>query len=206
MTSTNSTHTVKGRTYVRVTRVLHGLNNYAAVSREVLERAADRGSKADRAIMLYTDNNLDESTLDPVLVPYLAGWKQAVNRYGIKVLFRQRRVVHELYGYAGTIDLGLEMERPPDHVRLPDIVLADLKCVDTVPASAQLQLAAYEAAFNLEMQRRGQVRRATHRLVIQLTQEGQFIPTWCDDGHDFTVFMSCLNRLNYCIKKGLEQL
>lgn len=216
MTSTNSTHTVNGQQRVRVTRVLRDLYDFAGVSREVLDRAADRGSKADRAIMLYTQNNLDEATLDPVLVPYLAGWKKAVDHYGINVLAYQRRVVHSIYQYAGTIDLVLEMTGPPKHVHFVDLVVADLKCVDTVMPVAALQLAAYQAALNHELANMAHtgtswchsiaLRRASHRLVIQLTQDGEFVPHWCTDENDFTVFMGCLHRLNWRVRHGLEQL
>lgn len=206
----HNVYVINGQSVVRVTRVLKDESNFGGASWATLERAADRGRKADRAVMLYIDNNLDESALHPVLVPYLEGWKKAVDRYGINVVAKQRRVVHPVYNYGGHPDLVIEMSRPPDRLAaMMELVVTELKCVATVGPQAALQLSAYKEAFNYELDLITETvirKRVTHRLILQLLPTGEFAPTWCEDDDDFAVFLSCLNRLNWRIKHGYETL
>lgn len=208
------TYTVDGVVTMNVTRPLQDLKGLENAPRETLRRARERGTMADRAIMLYAADNLVEDTLDPVLAPYLSGWKKAVAKYGIRVLALQCFVHHPVYHYAGTFDLLIEMDRPPRHIT-SGAIMTEVKIVDTVGPEVGLQLSAYAEAYNhqLELLRDIHSPRARHRLALQLLADndatgdpGDFMPHWFQKRTDFMTFVGCLYRTNWRIEHGYETL
>lgn len=195
------TYTVAGEVFTGVTRPLLDLKRLENVPRDDLIRARERGAKGDRAIMLYIDDNLDEASLDPVLVPFLEGWKKAVARYGIRVVAKQQLVWHPVYRYAGTFDVVCEMDRPPQHAR-PGAFMAELKCVRMVGPEVGLQLAAYAEAYNhaLDTAQNFNTLRARNRVAFQLLDTGDFTPHWFTKRTDFMTFCGCLYRLNFLLE------
>ncbi|MEN3329096.1 MAG: hypothetical protein V7638_3903 [Acidobacteriota bacterium] len=201
-------YTVDGQIVTGVTDCLHDLKNLERVPDENLKRARERGLYADEAIMLYVDDNLKEDTLDPVLVPFLVGWKKAVAHYGIKVIAYQLRVFHRTYRYAGTLDILADMTKRPSHIRGNGLIVIDLKCTYQIGDEVALQLSAYENAYNDELAAGRAATmlepRAQHRLALQLIDDngGDFVPHWFNEPTDFMVFVGCLYRHNWRIKHG----
>lgn len=91
----------------------------------------------------YDDNDLDWSTVDDRVRPYVEAWATFRQNSGLIPLTRERRVFEPHLRYAGTLD-GVFAKAPA--VR----VLADIKCGDPESAGARYQLAAYQLAHDLE--------------------------------------------------------
>lgn len=68
------------------------------------EESSIRGTYVHLASHMHDMGTLDEDTLDPVLVPYLDGYKQFLDDTGFEVLESEVRQYHKTYLYAGTPD------------------------------------------------------------------------------------------------------
>lgn len=64
-----------------------------------------RGQAVHATIALDIEGDLDEDSLDPVLEPYLAGWRRYLAESGAEVEHSERMVCDAIAGYAGTLDL-----------------------------------------------------------------------------------------------------
>jgi hypothetical protein len=192
-------YSLDGTVVINVTRAIKDLTTQRlnGAAKDDLEHARERGLAAERAVYLYLDDNLDEGSLDPVLEPYLTGWKRAAAHYQLEVISKQEKVYHPVYRYAGTYDLVVRSNNRTG------LIMTELKCVDTVGPETALQLAAYQDAYNFASLR-GSGERARHRLALQLLSSGDFAPVWYTDKTDLAVFVGCLNRLNWRIKNGFE--
>lgn len=63
-----------------------------------------RGSAVHAACWYEDENDLDESALDPLLAPYLEAYRKFKAETGFVVERNERKVYHELLGYAGRYD------------------------------------------------------------------------------------------------------
>lgn len=170
---------VGGQIVPSVTQILSILQDFGAVSAEILARAAEFGSHVHQAIDLDNKGALDEAALDPALVPYLAGWRAFLRETGAELLGSEVRVYHSRLQYAGTLDAL---------VRIRDkIAVVDVK-TGVVPRTVGPQLAAYKAAY-AAWNDEHLIRR---RLCVQLTGDGYRIHD-CKDPADESIFMSCRN-------------
>lgn len=73
------------------------------------EYAARRGSEVHKAIHFYNDGDLDEESLDPVIVPYIEAYKCFLRDTGAKIISHERMVFNEIYHYAGTYDVIMDI-------------------------------------------------------------------------------------------------
>lgn len=65
----------------------------------------DRGTQTHKTIELYLKGSLDEDTLDPILRPYLEGFKRFMADTGFVVHGGEVPMYDRTYKYAGTPDL-----------------------------------------------------------------------------------------------------
>lgn len=107
--------------------------DFRHVSPAILEYARQRGTAVHAATHYFDEGDLDESTVDAEVRPYLAAWQAFRSERKVEILALERRVA--CYRFAGTIDRI---------ARVPDIrgeVLIDIK--SGTAAGANYQLAAY---------------------------------------------------------------
>ena len=99
-----STHvyTVNGRVVPSVTQVLReaGLVDPSIYP----PGAAERGTAVHLACQLHDENDLDESSLDPVIIPYLNAWKLFVSQNRFRATAIEQRICSLTHCYAGTLD------------------------------------------------------------------------------------------------------
>lgn len=107
-----------------------------------IELATYRGTAVHADCHAYDDGDLDWSTVDPRVMPYVDAWATCRQNMGFVPLTRERRVFHPLYFYTGILD---GVMRYGDKVVLPDI-----KTGDPESAAGHLQTAAYEAAHRAQ--------------------------------------------------------
>lgn len=68
----------------------------------------ERGIAGHLCVELHLKDQLDESTIDPELVPFFDGFKAFIVDHPIKPLFIEQRRYNESWGFAGTMDLIAE--------------------------------------------------------------------------------------------------
>ena len=142
------THTYRIDDHVvpSVTQVIREVlapDEYAGVSREVLDHAANRGRAVDRMIELDLKGELDPDSLHPELLPYWDAWQAFPDREAWQedlARISQGCVFNSARGYGGTYDLYL-----------PSCgALVDIKATALVPPTVGVQTAAYADSMALD--------------------------------------------------------
>lgn len=174
-----------------VTQLLAGLDNFAGVDPEVLEAARIRGIAVHAATQLDDEGDLDMTTVDDIVRPYLYAWRQFRSDTGFTPYpdGQERIVYHPKYRYAGRLDVVGEMGG--------DRVLIDKKSGESVPLSAGPQTAAYMESWN---ETNPAVRK---RYVVQLRASGDYVlHPYKDQRGDFGCFLSHLNIYQWRQRNG----
>jgi hypothetical protein len=170
--------------------VAQQLDELDGIARDILEAAARFGRHVHRAVELWNLKTLDEARLDPLLVPYLAAWKEFCRHTGAEVIETERRVWHPKLRYAGTLDSIVRIGRRRH--------LVDVKSSAKVPRSVGPQTAAYARAY---IQEAGQSSLDRVRMCVHLLPSGEYRLHKLMDPADWNVFLSCLNIHNFRTKK-----
>ena len=177
-----------------VTQLLAGLDNFAGVDPEVLEAARIRGIAVHAATQLDDEGDLDMTTVDDIVRPYLYAWRQFRSDTGFTPYpgGQERIVYHQKYRYAGRLDVIGEMGGKR--------VLIDKKSGEQVPLSAGPQTAAYMEAENVERRPVDYIRA---RYVVQLRATGEYsLVRYKDDRGDLGCFLSHLNIYQWRQRNG----
>ncbi len=180
----NHIYHVDGKVYPSVTQIIRPLYSFDGIDSSVLEYAAARGRAVHKAIELLNANDLDESSLDPVLVPYLDAYKKFASEMKFTATHSERHLSHPSMHYAGTPDIEgviLKGKHKGDW-------LVDLKAVAVLHASVGVQLAAYAALIG-----KPNIRRA----AVQLKPDGKYLFEEYPDWSDWPTFVSCLTVHNF---------
>lgn len=172
------THTYRfgGALVPGVTTILRPLSNFEGIPVDVLERKRDLGQRVHFACQLSDEDDLEESSVEPDVEPYLEAWRKFIRDTGAHVLHNEQRVYSQAFGYAGTLDnvIGLRSHK----------WLVDKKTSIATPIAAGPQTAAYLRALNDPT--------VTNRAAVRLRPDGtyQFDPLSGSD--DWPAFLSCL--------------
>jgi hypothetical protein len=176
-----------------VTDVLEaqGLSDYSKVNDEVLKVSCAFGTNAHTTIKLYLRGNLDESTLDPALRPYLDGAIKFCNDYHFIPIKIEQSVYSKLWKICGT----------PDCIGLMDkMAVIDWKSSTSIIPATAIQLAGYEL---IENEWRNSKMKIKQRVSVLLTGDGKYKPTFYKDTSDITQFQSAVNNYLWRVKHNL---
>ncbi len=177
-------YTVQGRTVPSVTQVLDPLIDFSTVDPLVLENARRLGTAVHAMVELECAGTLDEATLHPRLVGFLAQWRDFVAVTGFRMMHCELRLYSPRYGYAGTMDL---------HGMLPgEEVIIDTKSGAT-PKTAGLQTAAYHQ-LGVEA---GIFPSTTRRRVLDLKENSWHLTKPYTGTSDLRVFLAQLTVTNW---------
>lgn len=174
------TYTLDGRRLPSVTEVLAPLIDYSRVPPDVLERARVFGQHVHEACDLFNRDELEWSSLDPALVPYVEAWKRFIDESGAVAIASESRVYHKALGYAGTPDVVLAWRK--------SLVIPDIKSTAVVPPTVGPQTSAYAKAY--QSMHGG---REPARYCIQLRADGTYSSFIRNDPADWSIFVSALN-------------
>jgi hypothetical protein len=181
---------VAGRIIPSSTQILKDckLFDFDAIPREVGEEAMDRGSKLHLMLEYLDKGELDESDIDPVLVPYRDAYGEFCETRKFSPALIEYAFYHE-WGYCGTLDrTGTFAE--------DDRVLIDIKTGEAeVKKPVGLQLVSY--ANKLENP------RLYRRIALRLSRKGTYRITEfkrADFERDLACFRAALNIYNW--KRG----
>jgi len=172
-----------------VTTVIAPLYDFSTVSEDVMKRAGAFGSAVHLACELHDLGELDESTLDPAIVPYLEGWKEFLRLSGARIILNEARYAGVL-GFAGTIDRLVEIGGKR--------ILVDIKTSTTLSPAIGVQLAAYRQLL-LDNRAAPSVESTA---AVQLKGNGDYKYQLYSSKLDWPTFVSCLTIHNWRLKNG----
>jgi hypothetical protein len=143
------------------------------------DRACQRGRFVHEACALYDRDDLDESSLDPEIEPYVRAWIAFRKDTGFAPVLIEEIVFNEVFNYAGTLDVA-------GHIHGTKWIL-DRKSGSDNPA-AHLQTAAYNECLCVPEYRRG---------VIELDSDGKYKLIEHKNRNDIKVFLAALAIVNW---------
>jgi hypothetical protein len=142
-----------------------------------------RGTYVHEATEMFDKGELDEETLDPVIVPYLGAWKAFLRESKAEIIDIEKRVVNEVYRYAGTLDrIAIVAKR---------LTVIDIKTGSPEP-SHQLQTAGYARCLPESVQ----------RLAVYLRDDGTYKSVEHADFGDAHVFLAAVAVANWKLGHG----
>jgi hypothetical protein len=146
----------------------------------------ERGQAVHLACHLDDMNDLDDSSIDPVIEPYLFGYRQFKKDTHFKVIRSEFKMYHSIYNFAGTPDKdGILHDKPS---------LLDIKTGSVEPWTG-LQLAAYDILLQEYFQKENvpsHESRNRKRVALQLNDDGTYKLYPFDDRSDMSVFLSAV--------------
>jgi hypothetical protein len=153
------------------------------------EYSREKGSAVHLACQLYDENDLDEATLDPVIIPYLEGWKQFRSDTGFIPSIIERPLHSTIYRFAGTPDRAGIMNGVDV---IPEIKTGGISFVTGLQLAAQDILLSEAEGF-----------RAKKRFAVQIKSNGTYKLTQYADPQDRVYFLSALSMYNLKAKNNL---
>ncbi len=178
-------YTLRGFRIPSVTQIMEPLSLmlYNGIPLDVLNEAADRGSRAHEQISNYVKYGVEEP--DDDTEPYFKAFKEFEQAYKPAWVESEYRTYHKILRYAGTIDLIGYIE--PDDGTGVDVI--DLKCTSVYhPVMLATQLAGYCEALKSH----GIKVRRRYGLQLLKTQKYRFEQV--EDG--YKTFLHCLAIYN----------
>lgn len=117
--SSKHEYRVAGVVVPNVTRILEPLCSWEHVPEDVLARKGDLGTAVHLATYYSDKGTLDASTVSDEVAGYLAGWHRFLAEKNPTLIHRERRVHHPDLGYAGTLDVEMDLDG--------DLCIGDIK-------------------------------------------------------------------------------
>ena len=164
-----------------VTTILRPLNDFSGIAPDVLAAKADLGTRVHLATELDDAQDLDESSIEDDVAPYLEAWRRFKMDKRVVIESAEEYVYHAMYQFAGQIDRVLRF----DGMRW----LADIKTSVLVYPSVGPQTSAYLIAKADPMIQR--------RCAVQLRPDGSYRLKELNDSRDWPAFLSCLTIHNF---------
>jgi hypothetical protein len=177
---------LEGRPIPRLTEVLQGLGivDYNAIPKNVREFALHRGSMVHRATELWDLGTLREETLDPVLAPYLDGWRKAVHDLNLAWENIEVRRINRIYWFVCKPDRDGTMDGEP--------VVCEIKTGAVAPFTA-LQTAGQAACI--------QGGEKYKRIAIGLPGDGTYKLHRFTDRNDRALILGAISLFNWKAKQ-----
>lgn len=180
---------------VSVTTILQelGFIDLSGIPQEVLDYASLRGTYTHKAIELYLQGNLNETTLDPAIQPYFNGFKKFAAEHELKPIHLEKMFAIKHLLIAGTVDfIGLV-----DGVE----TLIDYKTSSVVTKAAALQVGGYLLLANHEVKEPENLIENT--MIVHLKKNGySLMPReWFEDIEN--KFQCVLET--YWLRRGIKE-
>ena len=182
-------YTKDGLIVPSVTQILAPLTDYSMVPVHILKRKAAIGTAVHRACELDDLGKLAESSVMPLLKPYLAAWRLFKDEHQPEILENESRMFHVKHWYAGTLDRVCIID--------DKVCIIDIKTTVKLMPAVGPQLSGYQEAYNYRRKE-----KATHRAAVQLKPDGTYHLAWHQNPQDLATFMACLTIKNWSNKHG----
>lgn len=172
----------QGRPVPGVTTIIRGAlgDPFERVAANVLEHARQRGQAVHKACELDDAGDLDETTVDVRIWPYVAAWRAFRREFRFRVIFAERPLFSDVHGYAGTPDCAIAL---PDGAH----AVVDRKTGLPGPAAA-LQTAAYAHLIDATFGAADPMRR----FALRMLPTGKYRFDEYTNPRDWPDFLGCL--------------
>lgn len=190
LTFDEETHTYRfeGVVVPSVTQILKPLSNFDAVPREVLSAASSFGTAVHKACELQDFGQLDISTVDDALLPYLEAWMRFCRDYKCMWEMVEGIVYNPSLRYAGTLDrFGIVAGRS---------TVVDIKSSAELYPSVGPQLAAYKNALPKS-------NPTCIRMAVQLKGNGNYVAKTYTNKADWPMFAALVTVRNWCAEHNV---
>lgn len=151
------------------------------------DEARDRGTAVHTMVEFFDQGDLDETALDPALVPYLDAYKWFVHDHEPTWSHIEARRANLTLRYAGTVDRAGRL------VTTPHAVVLDVKSGQAAPWH-RVQLAAYKRLVAEELETPIVIRYALY-LAADGTYRLDALPL--NDHQDWAVFQAAVAVANW---------
>lgn len=177
--------------YPRVTEVLRSFTSYDNVPREILDRAAARGTTVHALCAGIAKGHwIPDGMIDPELIGYVQSFRKWADQQVNKFVIIEKRFTDEELKYTGQLDyviLGTDNE----------LYLVDIKTSSRPQKTYPVQMAAYDLLL------KNNLVTVKGAILIYLDKEGEFpeinlIEDMSEEAH---IFMSALNCWHYFHKR-----
>ena len=177
-----------------VTQILKPLSalSYGTIPSAVLAHAADRGTAVHNATWFYDQDDLDESTLDPEVAPYVAAYIEWRKVSGFEIETIETPVYSERLRYAGTPDRVVRKGRKEG--------ILDIKTTLRLEMGVGPQTAGYLEAEN-EQRRAWHGDLLRYRWALQLKSDGRFELTEMTSPEDIGEFYALCHHHHWLKKQ-----
>jgi hypothetical protein len=135
---------------------------------------AKRGSYVHKATELDDHGELDEASIDDIILPYLTAWRAFKRESGVIIREIEKPVCNDIYRYAGTLDRICELNGKE--------AIIDIKS-GNIDKWVGLQLAAYAMAEN---------KPNIQRYAVQLQADGKYKCCNFTDTNDRNIFIAAV--------------
>jgi hypothetical protein len=174
------THTYlkEGRAVPSVTQIIEraGLVCYDHIPKPILDHKAEVGTAAHAAAHYYDEGDLDLTTLDDEVMPYLEAWM----RFRNETNFLANAIEQRGIAMADGMEYGYTFDR--DGLLNGRRTLLEIKCTASIEVSWGPQTAAYEMAL------RAKDGQARHRVAVHLKPNGTYSLIQLSEIKDYQVF------------------
>jgi hypothetical protein len=181
---------INGRRVPSVTQVLDHLNDWSQIPAIDLETKRVLGRDVHVACNLLVRGQLDWSSLDPAVRPYVRAAELFLQENICAPLASELRVASPLLGVAGTLDLYAEHHDG-------GLWYIDWKISETVPSTVGAQTAAYEVLHRCTVDptfKPWHARPRSKRACVRLGMETYRIEILSYFERDWSTFISCVNN------------
>jgi len=166
-----------------------GLVRYDGVPPFILERARRRGAAVHQLVHYINENDLDEASVDPAYVGYLAAWQRCAAERRLTPLVCEYRVASRRHRVAGTLDLLCESD---GEGWLFDYCTGDLEKLAKHLQTAGYLGMAHEWAADGDRRLHEILKRHRRwrRAAVRLRADGTFRVLEYDDPTDYSRFLT----------------
>jgi hypothetical protein len=153
------------------------------------EHSREKGSGAHAACHFFDEDDLVESSLDPVIIPHVEAWKKFRSETGFKPTIIEKKLYSAVFNFAGTPDRAGILNG--DEVGV-EIKTGAISFVTGLQLAAQEILLAEVEGF-----------RVKKRFAVQTKNNGTYKLTQFSDVMDRGYFLSALNMWHLRYKNNL---
>ena len=179
------------------TRLLqdYGLIDFSHVPLARLNYKRDLGTAVHYACFLLDENNLDESTLHPEIVPYVNAYKKFMEITGFEPRFSELKLYSKKWRFATTLD----RQGPFEWERKEQESVIELKCTwemypSTGPQTASHKIVVEENFPEIKIKK---------RFGLQLKENGNYEIHPLTDPQDENTFLACVVLHHWRERNGL---
>lgn len=183
-------YAINGRPVPSVTQVIDWMSDYGFVKDDVMEHARQLGDAVHSATELYDLDNLDDSSVDPLVRPYLNAWIRFREETGFVPDLIEQLIYSKSRMFAGKLDRtgilrGYSIQP----------ILLDIKSTATVMPTCGPQTAGYHQGLR-EMGYPPAV-KGMQRYTIHLRDDGTYRLQPHKDPNDINIFLCSLSLHNW---------